>query len=135
MAALVVVGYPLIVLAQSLVTHQTIFGNYPMIARWLAHRYILGQSMTFFQDEFAGRVSQKVMQTALAIRETVMKLMDVLVYVVVYFIGAVVLVGATDPMLTLPLVLWLAAYHLGSRCISCRVCGRSRWRRRTRGRR
>jgi ATP-binding cassette, subfamily B, multidrug efflux pump len=98
------------VLVHSLVTHQTIFGNYPMIARWLAHRYLLGQSMAFFQDEFAGRVSQKVMQTALAIRETVMKLMDVLVYVAVYFIGAVALVGSADPRLTLPLILWLGAY-------------------------
>ncbi len=110
LGAAIVVGYPLIVLANSLVTHQTIFGNYPMLARWLAHRYILGQSLAFFQDEFAGRVSQKVMQTALAIRETVMKLMDVLVYVTVYFIGAVALVGSTDARLTIPLVLWLAAY-------------------------
>ena len=109
-AVLFVLGYPLVVLLHSLVTHQTIFGNYPMIARWLAHRYLLGQSMSFFQDEFAGRVSQKVMQTALAIRETVMKLTDVLVYVLVYFIGAVALVGASDPRLTLPLILWLGAY-------------------------
>lgn len=108
--ALFVIGYPLLVFVQSLVTHQTIFGNYPMIARWLAHRYILGQSMSFFQDEFAGRVSQKVMQTALAIRETVMTLTDVLVFMAVYFIGAVVLAGAADPRLTLPLVLWLIGY-------------------------
>ena len=109
-AALIVVGYPLVVLVHSLVTHQTIFGNYPMLARWLSHRYVLGQSLGFFQDEFAGRVSQKVMQTALAIRETVMKLADVLVYVVVYFTGAMVLVGSTDLRLTIPLVLWLGAY-------------------------
>jgi ATP-binding cassette, subfamily B, multidrug efflux pump len=94
----------------SLVTHQTIFGNFPMIVRWLSHRYILRQSMVFFQDEFAGRVSQKVMQSALSLRETVMKLMDVLVYVVVYFTGAMILAGSADPILMLPLVLWLAGY-------------------------
>ncbi len=110
MGLLVVLGYPLLVLGQSLVTHQTIFGNYPMIARWLTHRYILGQSMPFFQDEFSGRVSQKVMQTALAIRETVMKLMDVFVFVVVYFVGAMFLVGRAEPWLMVPLVAWLAAY-------------------------
>ncbi|KZE28190.1 ABC transporter ATP-binding protein [Chelatococcus daeguensis] len=110
MALLVVVGFPLAVLAQSLVTHQTIFGNYPMIARWLTHRYILDQSMAFFQDEFAGRVSQKVMQTALAVRETVMKLMDVAVYVITYFLGALVLLASADLLLMLPLVLWLLAY-------------------------
>jgi len=110
MAVLIVVVFPLLVLVQSLFTHQTILGNYPMLARWLAHRYILGQSLSFFQDEFAGRVSQKVMQTSLAIRETVMKLMDVFVYVVVYFTGAMVLVGRAEPWLMLPLVLWLAGY-------------------------
>ncbi|WP_435101163.1 ABC transporter ATP-binding protein [Arhodomonas sp. AD133] len=110
MAALVVVGFPVLVLLQSLVIHQSIFGNYPMIVRWLAHRYLLRQSMAFFQDEFAGRVSQKVMQTALAIRETVMKLMDVFVYIVVYFTGAMFLVGRADAWLMVPLVLWLVAY-------------------------
>ena len=65
--------------------------------------------MGFFQDEFAGRISQKVMQTALSIRETVMKLMDVFVYVVVYFVGTVVLVAQADVWLVLPLVVWLAS--------------------------
>nr|WP_295376466.1 ABC transporter ATP-binding protein [Pseudoxanthomonas sp.] len=110
MGALVVVAYPLLVLVQSLVIHQTIFGNYPMIARWLSHRYLLRQSVSFFQDEFAGRISQKVMQTALAIRETVMKLMDVFVYVLVYFVGTVILVGRADLRLILPLALWLVGY-------------------------
>lgn len=110
MAALVLIGFPVLVLFNSLITHQTIFGNFPMLARWLTHRYILGQSTSFFQDEFAGRVSQKVMQTALAMRETVMKVLDIFVYVAVYFIGAVVLVGSAEPFLMIPLVLWLGAY-------------------------
>ncbi|MDR9439773.1 MAG: ABC transporter ATP-binding protein, partial [Halomonas sp.] len=110
MAALVVIGLPLLTLLQALVTHQSIFGNYPMIGRWLAHRHMLGQSLAFYQDEFAGRVSQKVMQTALAIRETVMKLMDLMVYVLVYFSGAMLLMGRAEPWLMLPLVLWLAGY-------------------------
>lgn len=112
MAVLVVLVYPLLVLVQSLIIHQTIFGNYPMIARWLSHRYLLRQSVSFFQDEFAGRISQKVMQTALSLRETVMKLMDVFVYVIVYFVGTVVLVGQADMWLTVPLALWLAGYLL-----------------------
>ncbi|MEJ1098768.1 MULTISPECIES: ABC transporter ATP-binding protein [unclassified Pseudoxanthomonas] len=112
MAVLVVLLYPLLVLLQSLIIHQTIFGNYPMIARWLSHRYLLRQSVSFFQDEFAGRISQKVMQTALSLRETVMKLMDVFVYVIVYFVGTVVLVGRADVWLTLPLAAWLVGYLL-----------------------
>ncbi len=81
-----------------------------MLGRWLSHRHMLRQSMAFFQDEFAGRVSQKVMQTALAIRETVMKLMDLLVYVAVYFTGAMLLLGNAEPWLMAPLVVWLAGY-------------------------
>jgi ATP-binding cassette, subfamily B, multidrug efflux pump len=112
MALLVLVVFPLVILAQSLVMHQTIFGNYPMIARWLSHRYLLRQSLAFFQDEFAGRISQKVMQNALAVREAVTKLLDVFVYVIVYFTGTVLLVGSADPWLVLPLGLWLVGYLL-----------------------
>ncbi len=107
---LVIIGLPLLVLAQSLVTHQSIFGNYPMIGRWLSHRHMLSQSLAFYQDEFAGRVSQKVMQTALAIRETVTKVMDLMVYAIVYFTGAAILLGRADPWLLLPLGLWLVGY-------------------------
>lgn len=110
MALLILVGYPLAVLAQSLFTHQVVFGNYPMRSRWMAHRYLLNQSLAFFQDEFAGRISQKVMQTALAIRESVTKVLDVFVYVGVYFTGAVVLMGQADPRMMLPLGLWLLGY-------------------------
>ena len=110
MGLVVVVGFPLVSLFQNLLMFQTIYGNFPMLVRWKAHRYILGQSLEFFHNEFAGRVSQKVMQTALAVRETVTKVLDVFVYVVVYFIGTLYLVGRADLWLTLPLVLWLAAY-------------------------
>jgi ATP-binding cassette subfamily B multidrug efflux pump len=110
MLALVVIGFPMLVLAQSLLIHQTLFGNYPMIVRWLSHRYVLQQSIRFFQDEFAGRLSQKVMQTALAIRETVMKLIEAFVYVVVYFTGAMVLFARAEPWLMVPLIAWLAGY-------------------------
>lgn len=110
LAALVVAGYPVLVLLQSLLTHQTMFGNFPMLVRWLSHRLLLRQSMSFFHDEFAGRVSQKVMQTAIAVREALMTLIDVFVYIAVYFVGAMLLVGRADPLLTAPLLLWLAAY-------------------------
>jgi len=110
MGLVVVVGFPLATLVQNLLMFQTIYGNFPMLVRWKAHRYILGQSLDFFHNEFAGRVSQKVMQTALAVRETVTKVLDVFVYVVVYFVGTLYLVGRADLWLTLPLIVWLAAY-------------------------
>ncbi len=94
----------------ALLVHQSIYGNYPMIIRWQAHRYMLGQSMQFYQDEFAGRVATKVMQAALGVRETVIKILDVFVYVTVYFLGALILVAAFDPLLILPFIVWLVLY-------------------------
>src|SRR5690606_4452628 len=85
MGLVVMIGFPLASLFQNLFMFQAIYGNFPMLVRWKAHRYILGQSLEFFHNEFAGRVSQKVMQTALAVREVVTKVLDVFVYVAVYF--------------------------------------------------
>ncbi|MBX3530408.1 MAG: ABC transporter ATP-binding protein [Rhizobiaceae bacterium] len=110
MAAVVLVALPVMVWAQSLINMQTLIGNYPMRIRWQVHRYLLKQSMTFYQDEFAGRIATKLMQTALAVRETVMKLADMLNYVVVYFTGMLVIVAAADWRLGLPLAFWLIGY-------------------------
>ncbi|ALF29975.1 ABC transporter ATP-binding protein [Brucella abortus] len=109
-AGVVLVGLPGVVLIHSLIIHQTLLGNYPMRVRWLMHRYLIRQSMTFFQDEFAGRISTKLMQTALAVRETVMKLLDVLNYVIVYFAGALFIPAAADMRLMIPFAVWLVAY-------------------------
>ncbi len=106
----VLVALPAVSLLHSLFMHQTLLGNYPMRIRWLVHRYLLNQSMSFYQDEFAGRVATKMMQTALAVRECVMKVLDVLNYVVVYFIGVLVLMATLDWRLTVPMIVWLALY-------------------------
>ncbi|PHR66872.1 MAG: multidrug ABC transporter ATP-binding protein [Idiomarina sp.] len=110
MAIVVLIGLPLLVILHSLITYQSLLGNYPMRIRWLVHKYLLNQSVTFYQDEFAGRIATKVMQTALAVRECVIKLFDVLNYVTVYFIGTVVIIGAADWRLALPLIAWLGLY-------------------------
>src|SRR5690606_29324691 len=73
---------------------------------------LLKQSMTFYQDEFAGRIATKLMQTALAVRDCVIKLIDVLNYVIVYFLGVLFIVGSADWRLATPLVVWLACYLL-----------------------
>ncbi|WP_115718227.1 ABC transporter ATP-binding protein [Gallaecimonas mangrovi] len=109
-AGLVVVVMPVLVALHAMVNYQTLMGNFPMRVRWLVHRYLLRQSLTYYQDEFAGRVATKVMQTSLAVRECVMKLLDVLNYVVVYFLGAVVIVATSDWRLALPLAVWLLCY-------------------------
>lgn len=110
MGSIIVVVLPLIAFIHTLLMHQVVFGNYPMQIRWKAHRYMLKQSFGFYQDEFAGRVATKVMQTALGVRETVMKIIDVFVYVAVYFIGALLLVATLDVWLMVPFIVWLVAY-------------------------
>jgi len=110
MAAIILVGLPLTGLFHSLIMHQTIFGNFPMVIRWKAHRYMLGQSFGFYQDEFAGRVATKVMQAALGVRESVTKIVDIFIYVGVYFGGAVLLVATLQAWLMVPFLAWLVAY-------------------------
>lgn len=110
LSVLILVAMPLLVLLHSLIMHQTLLGNYPMSIRWLAHRYLLRQSVSFFQSDFAGRIATKVMQTALSVRETVMKLLDVLVYISVYFIAMLAMIGQADIRLMLPMLVWFFGF-------------------------
>ncbi len=112
MGAIVVLVLPGLVLLSTLTMHQTLLGNFPQRIRWMSHRYLIRQSMSYFQDEFAGRIGAKLMQTSLAVREVVMKLLDMLVYVSVYFTGAVVLAASTDWRLALPFLAWVVCYIL-----------------------
>ncbi|CAH9060631.1 Putative multidrug export ATP-binding/permease protein [Pseudoalteromonas holothuriae] len=110
MAVITLIVLPILVFFHSAILHQSLLGNYPMSIRWQAHRYLLKQSMSFYQDEFAGRIATKVMQTALAVRESVMKLLDVLVYVFVYFGAMLALVAQADLRLMLPMLTWFVLY-------------------------
>ena len=101
--------------AQALVKYQAVFSNFPMRQRWNFHRLMLEQSMGFYQDEFAGRIATKVMQTALAVRDTWLIFADILVYVVIYFVTMVVIVGGMDVRLVLPFLGWLVMY-IGALC-------------------
>ncbi len=95
---------------QTVVKHQIIYGNFPMRLRWRFHNLLLRQSLDFFHNDFAGRLSAKVMQTALAVREFWMILADMLAYVVIYFITINVVLGAISPILVIPLLLWLGLF-------------------------
>ncbi len=110
MALVTLVLLPLMTFIHSAIVHQTLLGNYPMSIRWLAHRYLLRQSVSFYQNDFAGRIATKVMQTALSVRETVMKLLDVMVYVLVYFSAMLYFVADADLRLIVPMLVWLVFY-------------------------
>lgn len=110
MGAVVLIGLPIISTLHALVTHQTLLGSYPMSIRWLMHRRLLQHSMSFFADEFAGRVATKVMQTSLAVREAVMKILDTFVYVVVQFLAMIVLLVSIDWRLSIIFLGWFVIY-------------------------
>lgn len=110
MGAVLLLLIPVLQIIDAMIIHQTLLGNFPQRIRWMAHRYLIRQSMSYFQDEFAGRIGAKLMQTALAVREVMMKVLDVTVYVIVYFTGAVVLAFMSDPWLAVPFIVWLVAY-------------------------
>ncbi|AHG76192.1 ABC transporter ATP-binding protein [Mannheimia varigena USDA-ARS-USMARC-1296] len=96
----------LVYLASS-IRFQSLQGVFPMRLRWNFHRLMLGQSLGFYQDEFAGRVSAKVMQTALSVRDVIMTCADMLVYVLVYFTTSSVILLQLDSWLFVPFILWV----------------------------
>ncbi len=103
---------PLVSTAHDLIKNQMISGPFTTRIRWLTHRYVLRQSLGFFQNDFAGRVANKVMQTGPALRESVVQVVDAVWYVAVYWTGALVLFWQADWRLTLPLLAWLVAYGI-----------------------
>ena len=91
---------------------QTLQGVFPMRLRWNFHRLMLNQSLGFYQDEFAGRVSAKVMQTALAVRDVVMTIADMVIYIFVYFLTSGLILAAMDGWLLVPFALWIVSFAL-----------------------
>ena len=101
---------PLAVLVQTMLKHQALAGNFPMRLRWNFHRLMLCQSMNFYQDEFAGRIATKVMQTALAVRDTCFIVGDILVFTTIYFVTMTAVVGSFNAWLLLPFLGWIVLY-------------------------
>ncbi len=111
----ILIASPLVVGLQALLKHQAMAGNFPMRLRWKFHRLMLSQSLSFYQDEFAGRVATKVMQTALAVRDVWMIVADILVFVGIYFATMILIVGNFDLWIVTPFAAWLALYALAIR--------------------
>ncbi|MEQ3697138.1 MAG: ABC transporter ATP-binding protein [Pseudomonadales bacterium] len=110
LGAFILFGAPLLVGLHSLLSHQSLLGNFPMAIRWQSHQHLLRHGISFYQKDFAGRIATKVMQTSLAVREAVMKLLDVAVYALVYMSAIIVVMGYADWRLMLPMIAWVLAY-------------------------
>ena len=111
LAAVLLASIALVAL-QTIVKHQTLAINFPLRLRWNFHRLMLGQSMAFYADEFAGRITTKIMQTALAVRDMIFTTADVVIGMGVYMVTILLLAAGFDGWLMLPFLLWAVAYGL-----------------------
>ncbi len=109
-AFIALVARPVVFGLDELIASQMIAGAVSTRIRWQTHRYVLRQSLSFFQNDFAGRVANKVMNTAPSLRESVAQLFDAIWFVVVYTTSAIVLFAAADWRLTIPIVAWITLY-------------------------
>lgn len=107
---------PVASVLHSLLIHQTISGNYSSQIRWQLHSYLLNQSLSFFNEEYAGSLANKVMQISVAVRTAVMKLIDVMVHLIVYIATMLIMLSNANISLCIPLAVWLILY------ISSLVC-------------
>ena len=121
MAFVALVLRPLVSTAHDLTKNQMIAGPVNTRVRWLSHRYVLRQSLGFFQNDFAGRVAAKVLQTGHALRESVVQIIDGLWFAVVHWGAALVLFADADWRLVIPLIVWLAAYGVTIRTFVPRI--------------
>ncbi len=103
---------PLMVFLQALIKFQTLQGNFPMRLRWNFHRLMLDHSLGFYQDEFAGRVSAKVMQTALAVRDAIMTMTNMVMFILIYFITCGVVLQNFDAWLLVPFAGWIVLFGI-----------------------
>ncbi|WP_298812572.1 ABC transporter ATP-binding protein [uncultured Roseibium sp.] len=126
MGLVVLVLLPGVSAVWEMLFHQGLMGTYPMSVRWRVHRYLLRQSISFYQNDFAGRIANKLMQTALAVREVVTRIADILVYVIVYFVAALFVVAEASPYFAIPFMAWLGCYLVTMRIFIPRLKNVSR---------
>src|SRR6185369_16565947 len=110
MAALVLVGRPLLLFTDSLIRNNAVIPGVTSLIRWQSHWHVVRQSWPFFQNDFAGRIANRVMQTANALRESVMQSIRAVWYIAVYGVSAFVLMAFADWRLGVPTLLWFAGY-------------------------
>jgi len=110
MLAVVLIGRPLAMLADSLVRNNAVVPGVTSLIRWQSHWHVVRQSWPFFQNDFAGRIANRVMQTSNAVRECVVSSIRALWYIAIYGVSAMVLMGAADWRLAVPTALWFCGY-------------------------
>jgi len=120
-ALLVMFLRPALIVFNHLFLEQTLSGNMQERVRWRSHRHMLGQSMSFFQNDFAGRLSNRVMQMGPAVEDSVYMMFEGVWYSLTYIAGALIILTQIDPRISIPLLVWLAAYLAYTKWIAGRV--------------
>ena len=110
MLIIVLVFRPLATVARSVVSNQAISGPFSSLVRWQSHWHVVRQSWTFFQNDFAGRISNRVMQTGFSLRESLTSSITAVWYIIVYGVTAIVMLASADIWLAAPVVAWFAGY-------------------------
>ncbi len=110
MSFVLLVLRPVFTILSRAMVNLAVAPNLSTLVRWRSYRYVLRQSLGFFQNDYAGRISQKVMQTGMAVRESVVNVVDGVWYLAIYLVGTVAMLGGFDWRLTLPLLAWTAGY-------------------------
>lgn len=112
MAALVLIARPIAFLGDSMVRNNAVIPGVTTLVRWQSHWHVIRQSWNFFQNDFAGRIANRVMNTANSLRESVVSSIRAVWYIVVYGVTALLVIGSADWRLALPIVLWIVAFVL-----------------------
>lgn len=109
-AVLVLMVRPVAIALQMLLLNQGVAVNAVAVVRWRTHKHVLGQSVGFFQNDFAGRIANRIVQTAPAVEDSVYAALEALLYCAAYVAGASLVLGGTDPRLMIPIGIWLTFY-------------------------
>ncbi len=112
MAVLILTVRPLLQIMDVALLNNTILPNFGTLIRWRAHKHVLRQSVGWFENDFAGRIANRIMQTPPAAGEVVFQVFDAISFSLAYLIGAAILLATSDPRLLLPLLVWFALYSL-----------------------
>jgi ATP-binding cassette subfamily B multidrug efflux pump len=109
-AVFILILRPLIQALDVLLLNNAILPNFGTLIRWRAHKHVLRQSVGWFENDFAGRIANRIMQTPPAAGEVVFQVFDAITFALAYVVGAVLLLSGADPRLAVPLLLWLVLY-------------------------
>jgi ATP-binding cassette, subfamily B, multidrug efflux pump len=110
MAIVVLIVRPAVTLTRYLITNQAIAAPFTGLIRWQSHWHVVRQSWAFFQNDFAGRISNRVMQTGPSVRSTLTATITTVWYIIVYGVSAIALTAAADRWLAVPILLWFCGY-------------------------